>query len=748
MAQFVAGSQSERHYDIARRLTDSTLTRQVLWTVGAKDRETTLAATRDLETQLSRLEGLAEVRGGVAAAEQEAFHELYFPHRFSLLFEEPETELATLSNTLEQRAQTLKTQLAGPEGFAIRAIATRDPWLSFPQLLARLRSTQAPELEVVDGRFVSSDGHGIVFGRLRDSAFDAPAQSTLLQQVDDAIAATHERYPSVVVEQTGANRFAVASERAIKADIQRVSLLSTLAVVVLFVLVFRSLLQLVIAALPLVVGLLAAADTCLLLFGQLHAVTLAFGGALIGVCIDYPVHLQNHFALAGAPTPQASARQIWRGLSLACATTVAGLVGLAWTDFPGIRELALFTATGVSAALLTTLLVLPHLMPNRASASPMQRRLAASSARLLAHAKGRRWVLLPVAAAVVLSLGLSRVSFSDRLRDLHQPDPELVAEDERVRSRIGSTDMGRFVVSLGRDVESALQSNDAVTRALTSAQRAGELERFSSLHSLLWSERLQRRNLEALASMPALAQKTLAALEHAGFDSAAFSDFTRELSAPPAPLTLQQLLASPLAPLVRPFVAELDDEVAVITFLRDVRAPAALEARLSKIDGATFFDQAALLDTSYRSFRRQTLELMVVGLVFVVLLVALRYRSMRLTAISAAPALLAGAATLGLLSALGEPLNLLHLLSLLLVTSIGVDYGIFLAESHDSEHRAATLVSLVVACLTTVCSFGALALSDVPALHAMGVTIAVGVLLSLLLAPAVLLLSGNVGEPP
>ena len=47
----------------------------------------------------------------------------------------------------------------------------------------------------------------------------------------------------------------------------------------------------------------------------------------------------------------------------------------------------------------------------------------------------------------------------------------------------------------------------------------------------------------------------------------------------------------------------------------------------------------------------------------------------------------------------------------------------------------ALLVALAIACLSTVLSFGALALSHNPLLRAMGMTAAIGVLLSLVLAP-------------
>jgi predicted exporter len=104
-----------------------------------------------------------------------------------------------------------------------------------------------------------------------------------------------------------------------------------------------------------------------------------------------------------------------------------------------------------------------------------------------------------------------------------------------------------------------------------------------------------------------------------------------------------------------------------------------------------------------------------------------------------APAVVAAVTTLGLIVALGFTLNLLHLVGLLLVLSMGVDYGVFFVESRGSpEALAASGASVLVACITTVTSFGLLALSANPAIRAIGLTTGIGVLFALVFSPVVL----------
>jgi predicted exporter len=102
------------------------------------------------------------------------------------------------------------------------------------------------------------------------------------------------------------------------------------------------------------------------------------------------------------------------------------------------------------------------------------------------------------------------------------------------------------------------------------------------------------------------------------------------------------------------------------------------------------------------------------------------------------PAVLAGAATLGLLGALGVEANLLHVLSLLMVLSMGVDYTVFLVECGRERNLGPTTMSLWGAAVTTMLSFGLLALSRTQALRAIGLTVGIGTALSFLLAPLTL----------
>ena len=101
------------------------------------------------------------------------------------------------------------------------------------------------------------------------------------------------------------------------------------------------------------------------------------------------------------------------------------------------------------------------------------------------------------------------------------------------------------------------------------------------------------------------------------------------------------------------------------------------------------------------------------------------------------PLFMAVLITMGTLAMLGVQLGILHLVGLLLVVAVGSNYALFFdMVQQQGEPDEDTLASLLLANLTTVLSFALIALSEIPALAAVGRVVAPGTLLSLLLAAA------------
>lgn len=743
---------------LSRQIARSELSRTMVLTVGAPDEQTAVAAGRAFEEALRAdprvSDHLAFLDGGPPEGVERAIWDLYQPRRLSFVAESGAAAGDRLTTEgLTAAAREIKRRLGLPISTLVTRVAPGDPFLSLPALFERLQARRSERVRVHGGRFLTEDGHAVLFLGTTAAAFDSAIQGPLLEGIREAF----DRLANagdLALGQSGVNRFAVSAERSIKADIARISTLSILGLVLLFLLLFRSLRLVALASLPIGAGMLAGCAATLAVFGRVHGLTLAFGASLIGVCIDYVIHFYCHQTLEPDPDgPHRTLDHIWPGLLLGGLTTVAGFVALGFSSFPGLREVALFASVGILAALAATRWLVPGLVPRRPRPVAFQVRLANGlndALTLLTRHRAALWLLL--AAAIALAVfAIPSVRWDDGVSTMAGAlDAELLAEDTAVRERVARFEQRRFVFAIGDDEDAALRANDAVKPHLEAALAAGELGGYSGLFDLLPSAHRQAEVADAIRGDRGLWERLRAVLIAEGFRAEMFEPFRDLLSSEPVPpLRYGDLAASPLAPMVRSLRISLGDRTAFVTLLNDVRKPDALAGRLAAVPGALFLDQAALMERANRAYRERTLQLLLVGLLCVLCLVAGRYRSLRMTVAAFLPAVLAAGVTVAVLALLGVAVNLLVLTALLMVLSMGVDYGVFLVEAVTRRPQGlpATLLSVLVACLSTVLGFGLLGLSDHPALVVIGSTAAVGVTASLLLAPATLVLVRKEARP-
>ncbi|MEE9385377.1 MAG: MMPL family transporter [Nannocystaceae bacterium] len=753
ITHFLPSGDEREEAELSREIANSELSRTMILMVGAPDQAASLLASHEFEAKLRAdpeiTDELAFLEGGPPPGIDQAVWELYHPRRFSFLAPDATSAAVRIGEVgVREVAARLKAKLALPISPLIGRLAPEDPFLTISGLYERFERARNDGIRVVGDRFVTADGHHtVLFLGTIASAFDAQAQAPLLEAIDQAFDAVNAAALSTLtLQQSGINRFAVRSERAIKRDIARVSLVSMIGLVLLFTLLFRSWMLVALTSMPIGIGMLSGCAACLAAFGQIHSLTLAFGAALIGVCIDYTVHLYCHHALAPDPAgPHRTLARIWPGLLLGAATTVTGFVALGWSSFPGLQEVALFASVGISAALAATRWLLPPLLPR----TPRPVHLTAAVARWLESTltamRRRRFILWLLLAATValLSIGIPRARWDDDVTELRRLDPQLVAEDEAVRDLVARFEQRRFVIAVAADDESALQINEQVADQLREAQEVGEIGGYRNVYNLLPSARRQRAVEQVARTADDLIPRMRRALEDEGFHPELFAPFEHALTGrSPPPLTFEDLASSALAPMVRSFRISLGDKVAFLTFLHDIRDAPAVASRLAPIAGAKLLDHGGIMARAYEGYRERIVELLFVGLLAIASILAARYRDLRMTLAALLPALLAAGAAVAVLALVGVPLNVLSLTALLMVLSIGVDYGVFLTEAHiQSENIGPTLLSLVVACASTVLGFGLLALSDHPALMSLGLTAGVGVLASLMIAPTVLVLT-------
>jgi predicted exporter len=185
---------------------------------------------------------------------------------------------------------------------------------------------------------------------------------------------------------------------------------------------------------------------------------------------------------------------------------------------------------------------------------------------------------------------------------------------------------------------------------------------------------------------------------------------------------------------VEAFLRHDDSRWYAVVPLAGVRNAVALEAEVAGagIRGVRWIDLQRASRELMFEFRARALRAFGGGALFILVVLAAGLKSVRAAARVALPVAAAVVATAAELVAAGVRLTVFHLVALMLVAGIGTNYALFLARGTTAgDDPAGTLRTLGVVSATTLCAFGTLATSQAPVLRSLGVTVASGVILSL-----------------
>ena len=727
IADFLPAAQTDEAAFLLRELREGAGTRLLLAGIeGAAEAE--LARVSRAMADALGASGLFAIVANGAPRIEEAEAALLFAHRYAL--SPAATPEAFTEAALRDALAALLDGLRSSAEPLVRRFGFADPTGTFPALL-RDWSGQA-QAGMRHGVWMADSPRALLLAQTRASGLDTEAQQRAADAVRAAFAAARPPEGARLL-LSGPGVFAAEAAAAVRADVKLVSSLSFLLVAGFLFWRYRSPLMLAVVAVPLSAGTLAGLLVVDAVFGHVHGAALGFGMTMLGVVDDYPILLVT--SRAPGETLRDTARRIWPTLRLAAAAAVAGLTPMLASGFPGLAQLGLFAATGLIGAALVTRFMLPLLLPAEGLAvRALPERLAHALLRLPA----RRGAVLPLLA--VVAAGFAAAGGPRLEEDLAalSPVPEPLRRlDGDLRAQVGAPDV-RVVLSVtGEDAEAALVASE---RAAASLLASGAVLSLDHPARVLPSAVTQRARIAALPDAATLAARVEAARQGLPFRATAFAPFLDAVAAArgQAPLAPDDLAAAPLlAARLAPLLRREADGWRALLLPGEVRDLAALRAAAATVPGLRLVDikveTQAMLDQGLGAALRWG----AVGGALVLLLLGAGRGIRGALRIAAA---LAGALllTFAVLHALGERITVFHLTASLLLAGVGMDYALFMSRAgmEDEEEAARALGAVITCMVTTLLTFGLLALCRTPVLHATGLTVCIGVAASFLLACA------------
>jgi predicted exporter len=702
------------------------LNREMLVLVGHTDRQQAVAMAQKLGEQW-QASGVFEKVQWTLQADLPALRTQLLQGRLAMLSAMDRKQLIEHPDAfIEQRVQALFDPFSG---FSL--VPSQDDWLG---LTGRIQNSQpqhgAVQLDIGSGALVAdADGKHWVLLRARTTgnAFDM----NLPLQVAQLLELSREQAAHSDVQLLAASGllYAAAGQQQATREMTWVGGGATVGILLLLLLAFRRW-RVVLAFVPVLVGMLFGAVACVALFGHMHVMTLVLGSSLIGVAVDYPLHyLSKSWSLKPWHSWPAL-RLTLPGLTLSLITSCIGYLALAWTPFPALTQIAVFSAAGLVGAYLSAICLLPALLKG-ADLRPAQWPLRVAEYLLDCREALLSFARTPVLLALLIAFCVGGLLQLESKNDIRQwvGAPQQLTDEARTIARItGYQPTSQFFLVRAASQHELLERQSALSERLDQLVSLEKLQGYLSLNQLLSQPSEQRQVREALNQLPAFWQPLI----ELGVPLEALQTELATLQALPVE-DIDAALAGPLAePWRNLWLGPTDDGVAAIVSLQGLNNPALLRVQALDLPGVQLVDRLGELNSVFAQTQISAAELKLASCVLIVLVLILPFGLGGALRIVALP-LLAALCSLASLGWLGQPLTLFSLFGLLLVTAISVDYAILMREQIGGA--AVSLLGTLLAALTTWLSFGLLAVSSTPAVSNFGLSVSLGLAFSFLLAP-------------
>ncbi|MGZ3159389.1 MAG: MMPL family transporter [Burkholderiaceae bacterium] len=709
--------------------------------VGADDWEQAGRAADAYSAVLKPHADLLKFSDAASDQSQTDWLKLFQQHRFALVSEQDDLALRAPASVQSKQAwiDTALSKLYSPFAGPKLGSFQDDPFGLFSGWV-QARAQETP-VRPRDGRLYVADGqrqYVVLPITLQVPAFAMNAQETVMPLLKQARQAALQAVPKSEVIAAGAILHAAAAGGQATREVSTIGIGSLIGIVLLMWFTFHSIKPIALILLSIGIGCVGALSISWLLFDRIHLLTLVFGASLIGVAQDYGIYfLCNRLGVDATMDSSELLKRLMPGLLLTLITTVIGYAGLALTPFPGLQQMAVFSILGLIFAWLTVIFWFPWLVSSKTLKDVRVAHLYGVSLLRWPLARlDRRTVVAAILFLAFAAFGLSRLGVNDDIRLLQSSPKDLISDQIKLSKLLDAPTPVQFFLVRGSTSEVVLQREEALKKKLEPLIAQHLITGYQAMSNWVPSTQVQTARRQMIEEKLLPADGPLAALAEKLGEDSAWVDATRQhILSTSSALNLDEFLKSPSSePWRHLWLGQVNGTYASIVALRGMSSSgrAAWQHVPEGLEGVQWVDKVDDISSVLGRYRQYMGWVVLVSYLTVYVLLFPRYRTATWRVLM--PTALASVFTLAFMGVLGQPLQLFHVLALMLLLGVGVDYGIFLQEQKNYRDHTAWL-AVGLSALSTLLSFGLLGLSNTPALQAFGLTMLIGTATVWLIVP-------------
>ncbi|RDK88751.1 1-acyl-sn-glycerol-3-phosphate acyltransferase [Marinirhabdus gelatinilytica] len=661
-----------------------------------------------------------------------------------------ETDYKAIAAKLKKDSIAAITQanfrtMVSPTGIVAKKQIRRDPLgISFLALEKLNGLGMSDQLTVRNGFLVSRDEQNLLLfitPKYPSSETDKnEAFAEELYKLQHQLNTTFEN--TVEGEYFGAVLIAVANAQQIKKDIQFTVGIAMTVLIVIFIVFYRKITIPLILFTPTVFGGLLSVALLYLIRSEISAISLGIGSVLLGVTLDYSLHILTH--LRNREPIEKLYRDITKPILMSSLTTAMAFLCLLFLDSQALQDLGIFAAVSVLGASVFALLFIPQVYKGK----NVQIRKPGLLDRLAAfHFHKSKWLLGIIAIFSIVSLfTYNKVVFNKDISKLnYEPEAATLAK-QHLDALTNLASKSIYIAAFGDDTQKALEVNDTVHSILKELDEKDEILSYNSVGALVFSEAVQQQKIARWQSFwdEATVSQTKQSLIESGADfglkPTTFQQFYSFLESDFTSVSVSDYSAITSFS-VADFISEKEG-ITTVTSLVKVDEP-----HIEKVHNAfkdepnvLAIDRQEMNETLLGTLKDDFNSLIGYSMLVVLALLLLFFRSFSLTLVTAVPIFLTWFITIGVMGLLGIEFNIFNIIISTFIFGLGVDYCIFITNGMLTEYRTGNKAlslhktSIVLSVITTILGVGVLIFAKHPALYSISVVSIIGIFSAMLVS--------------
>jgi predicted exporter len=559
---------------------------------------------------------------------------------------------------IEGRMKQAYMRILSPEGWGLKGLAEIDPLGLRQMILGKLRFLRLiPRMRLGQRTFLSEDGmNALLIADTHTAITDSRGAQEMLNHFQGLV----DRIvpPEIEVSLISGHRYAAANAEIIKRDLFVVLGFSTIAIFAIFVVFLRNWRAIFVFLVP-VAGLCVALAGVSLIYEEISAVTIGFGSVLLGISVDFALHIYFAFRTS-IQGPTTAITEVSRPILFGGMTTLATFGALLFSSLPGQRQIATFSVIGVGVSLIISLIVLPQIL------AAMPKRVHRADVPAEKESKAtRQWVIGMWSVMLVLCAWQgTKLHFDGDLRSISAVTTDIVSAEQRLAETWGDVRGTAMIFSEGRDLQSALEVNERLFNYL---HNTAAVDQIISLAPILPSIRTQLSNQarwvafwshgKGKEARKLMQQKG----EQFGFSQRAFEAYFETLLAKSSPMTPAALRRAGLGQLLDSFIVRTNGKVHVLTFVPDTPEISALMEDDGRPRDTRWVSQLRFGEMVSRAIGHDFVRYIIGAFLIVLFLLSILFRSPRKVLYGMVPVITGLAFMCGTMGWLGIGFNLFNI---------------------------------------------------------------------------------------